>query len=78
MSDTQHPIKNFIIEKSFFLIEVFSYLEEMEQVPMVKGQAQAEDWDVEAVEAGWEEHAREQGPAEVASAPIVALGFHTK
>lgn len=57
---------------------MYSCLEEMEQVPMVGDQAQAEDWDVEAVEAGWGGHDREQDQAEVASAPIVALGFPIK
>ncbi len=50
----------------------------MEQGPIVEGQAQAGDWDVEAAEAGWAEHARGQGPVEVVSAPIAALGFLTK
>ena len=45
---------------------------------MVEGQAQVEDLVVGAVEAGWEEQAQGQGRAEVASAPIAALEFHTK
>lgn len=45
---------------------------------MVGGWAQVEDWDVEAVEAGWGEQAQEPGPAGVASAPIAALGFSIK
>lgn len=39
---------------------------------------QAEDWGVGAAEAGWVEHARGQGPAEVASAPIAASEFPIK
>jgi hypothetical protein len=62
----------------FFMIEVSLCQEEMEQGPMVEGLAQVEDWVVAAVEAGWEEPAQEQGPAEVASVPIAALDFHTK
>lgn len=50
----------------------------MEQDPMVEGRAQVEDLVVGAVEAGWEEQAQEQDRAEVASAPIAALGFRTK
>lgn len=60
------------------MIGVSSCPEEMEQGPIVEGQAQAEEWGVEAAEAGWAEHARGQGPVEVASAPIAALGFLTK
>ena len=50
----------------------------MEQGLMVRDQAQAEDWVAEVAEVGWEEQAQEQDRAEVASAPIAALGFHTK
>ena len=50
----------------------------MKQGPIVEGQAQAGDWDVEVAEAGWAEHARGQDPVEVVSAPIAALGFLTK
>jgi len=39
-------------EKSFFLIEVSSCQEEMEQGLMVRGQAQAEDWVAEMAEVG--------------------------
>lgn len=45
---------------------------------MVRGQAQAEDLVVGAVEAGWEEQAQEQDRTEVASAPIAALGSPTE
>jgi hypothetical protein len=60
------------------MIEVSLCQEEMEQDPMVEGRTQVEDWVVGAVEAGWEEQAQEQGRAEVVSAPIAALDFHTK
>jgi len=50
----------------------------MEQDLMAEVRVQVEDRDVEEVEAGWGEQAREQDQAEVASAPIATLGFHTK
>lgn len=59
-------------------MEVLSCQEEMEQGHMGKGQARAEDWVAEAVEAEWEERVLGQVREEIVFVPTAEPKFPTE